>query len=64
MQLGEFLGDRNNPVVPLVCQECWETVFTKGTMTFDNVRRQAILEVEAPDHEHEIFFEKRIVSYF
>ena len=64
MQLGEFLGDRNNPVVTLLCQECWETVFTNSTMTFDNVKRQAILELETPDHEHEMFFEKRVVSTF
>jgi hypothetical protein len=64
MQLGEFLGDRNNPIVPLICQECGETVFVKGTMTIDNALRRSVLEVEHPDHEHEIFFERRVIGYF
>jgi uncharacterized protein YlaI len=54
MQLGEFLGDRNNPVVRLLCQECKEVVFTTGKMTFDNRLGKAVLEVAPPDHEHEI----------
>jgi hypothetical protein len=64
MQLGEFLGDRNNPVARLFCQECGEEVFTNGYMTTNYALRQTILDFETPDHEHEIFFEKRVVSYF
>jgi hypothetical protein len=54
MKFGEFLGDRNNPVVDLFCQECGEVVLTTGKMTFDNTLGKAILKVDPPDHEHEI----------
>ncbi len=60
MKPWEHLGDREHPVVDLVCQECGETVFTSGTMTFG--QRRAVLDIETPDHEHEILFEKRIVT--
>jgi hypothetical protein len=60
MQFGEFLGDRNNPVFRLLCQECGEVVFTTGKMTFDNKLRRAVLEVEPPDHEHEIIGFQRV----
>ena len=63
MQFGEFLGDRNNPVIPLVCQECGETVFTKGKMTIDSASGPSTLDIEEPDHEHEIFFERRVIGY-
>jgi hypothetical protein len=64
MRLGEFLGDRNNPVARLICQECGETVFTKGKMTIDNLLRRSVVEFEEPDHEHEIFFERPVTGYF
>ena len=56
MQLGEFPGDRNNPVARLLCQECGEEVFTMGSMKTDYVLGQTIIDFETPDHEHEIFF--------
>ncbi len=62
MQLGEHLGDRNNPYARLICPECGDEVFTAGTMTFEEHR--VILEFAKPDHEHEIPFERRIVSEY
>ncbi len=64
MQPGEFLGNRNNPVIRLLCQECGEEVFTTGSMTFDNTQRRAILEIKIPEHEHETFPKERVVGYF
>ena len=64
MKHGEFLGDRNNPVARLFCQACGEEVFANGSMKTDYTLRQTILDFETPDHEHQIFFEKRVVSYF
>ncbi len=60
MQLGEFLGDRNNPVFRLLCQHCKEVVFTTGKMAFDNRLRKAVLEVVPTDHEHEIIGFQRV----
>lgn len=62
MKPGTFLGGREDPVITLICQECKETVFTKGTMTFDNVLGQSVLEIEEPDHEHRINFSRRVVG--
>ncbi len=60
MKFGEFVGDRNNPSVRLVCQQCDQEVFTMGSMTFDG--GDAVLEIESPEHEHQVLFEKRIVT--